>query len=401
VPNRKVSIIEKVKIAGGRWTNLSVKIPKSKPNGRGLYLKDSRDGKFYLVWREGEHRRYHPVHGPLRDAITAKEQKELYLAGIAKGLHVEDPSLGNTRLTIAAGFSEYLSVLTGRGNTVPLHTFALRQFEEWNTKHARNKKLYLDAIDRQHVLAFKKWAMEQGDGKTGGPNDEVTAVWKCMRVNKAIKTMLNLGPGQGPVKKSDFAEVLNRKPTVVTYTKDERERFLACCEGAVFLIWSLFLKSGLRLKELSHLEWTDIEWFTHVIHIRLKMVKDGDKQVEFRPKKHSIRDVAIADDLFKLLEELRKMSKSHLVFPTRTGRINIRLWDSCKRIATRAGVDASKFMPKNFRSTYATNRLRQGYTLAEVRDQLGHRDMRSVEHYADALKAEELVKSGRASAGWD
>lgn len=246
-----------------------------------------------MLWREGGQRRYHPVRGALKDAIKSKEQKELYLASIAKGLHVEDPSVGNNRLTIAAGIDEYLSVLTGRGNTVPLHTFALRQFQEWNAKHARHKKVYLDAIDRQHILAFKKWAMEQGDGKNGQPNDEVTAVWKCMRVNKAIRTMLGLAAGQGPVKKSDFAEVLNRKPTVVTYTKDERDRFLTCCKGGAFLIWSLFLKSGLRHKELSHLEWTDIDWVTHVIHIRVKIVKDWDKQVEFRPKKHSIRDVAI------------------------------------------------------------------------------------------------------------
>ena len=304
MPNFKVSIIEKVKLANGKWTNLTVKIPKSKPNGKGLYLKDSRDGNFYLLWHEGGQRRYHSVRGSLNDAITSEEQKELYLASVAKGLHVEDPVTGRTRLTIAGGIDEYLSVLTGRGNTVSLHTFALRQFQEWNTKHARNQKVYLDAIDRQHILAFRKWAMEQGDPRNGKPNDEVTAVWKCMRVNKMIKTMLGLAPGQGPVKKSDFAEVLNRKPTVVTYTKDERDRFLACCEGDSFLIWSLFLKCGLRYKELSHLEWTDIDWCTHVIRLRVKFVKDGDKQVEFRPKKHSIPDVAIADDLFLLLEQL-------------------------------------------------------------------------------------------------
>ena len=213
--------------------------------------------------------------------------------------------------------------------------------------------------------------------------------------------MLNLGPGEGPVKKSDFGEVFNRKPAVVTYTKEERDSYLACCRGVAFLLWSLFLKCGLRLKELSHLEWKDIDWATHVIHIRLKWVKNGERLVEFRPKKHSIRDVAIPDDLFTLLQNHKETSKSHLVFPTRTGRINMRLWDACKRIAKRAGVDASKFMPKNFRSTYATNRLRNGYTLAELREQLGHREMHSVEHYADALKAEELVKSGRATAGWD
>jgi len=176
MPNLKVSIIEKVKLASGKWTNLPVKIPKSKPNGKGLYLNDSRDGNFYLLWREGAQRRYHPVHGRLEDAITAKDRKELYLASIAKRLHVEDPSVGNTRLTVAAGIDEYLSVLTGRGNTVPLHTFALRQFQELNTKHARNKKVYLDAIDRQHILAFKKWAMEMGVAHFGYPHSNSTRV---------------------------------------------------------------------------------------------------------------------------------------------------------------------------------------------------------------------------------
>ena len=126
MPNLKVSIVEKVKLASGKWTNLPVRIPKSKPNGKGLYLKDSRDGNFYLLWREGGQRKYHPVHGALKDAMAAKERKELYLAGIAKGLHVEDPSVGNIRLTVAAGIDEYLNILTGRGNTVALHTFALR-----------------------------------------------------------------------------------------------------------------------------------------------------------------------------------------------------------------------------------------------------------------------------------
>lgn len=316
--NLKVSIIEKVRIAKGMWENRPVEIPKPKPNGKGLYLKDQREGKFYLVWREGKRKQYEPVHGRLSDAIQKRERKELYLASVAKGLRVEDPTATSSRLTIAAAINDYLSILTGRGNTVALHTFSLRQFEEWNTKHARNKKTLLDAIDRQHVLAFYKWAMEQG-GRSGEPNDELTAAWKCIRVNKMIKTMLNLGPGEGPVKKSDFREVFNRKPAVVTYTKDERDLFLACCVGVVFLLWSLFLKCGLRLKELSHLEWKDIDWATHVIHIRVKLVTDGAKVVEFRPKKHSIRDVAIPDDLFTLLKNLKETSKSHLVFPTRTG----------------------------------------------------------------------------------
>ena len=57
--------------------------------------------------------------------------------------------------------------------------------------------------------------------------------------------------------------------------------------------------------------------------------------------------------------------------------------------------------PKHFRSSYATNRLPNGYTLAVIRDQMGYRDIHSVEHYLEAMRSEELVRSGRADAGWD
>jgi hypothetical protein len=80
--NLRVSIIEKVKQADGTWTNVTVKIPKSKPGNKGLYLKDRCEGKFYLLWREGKRRVYHPVEGRLDDAIRAKEQKENYLASV-------------------------------------------------------------------------------------------------------------------------------------------------------------------------------------------------------------------------------------------------------------------------------------------------------------------------------
>lgn len=92
--NLRVSIIEKVKQADGAWTNVAVKIPRSKAGNKGLYLKDNRDGKFYLLWREGKRRVYHPVEGCLSQAIRAKEQKETYLASLAAGLRVERPDPG-------------------------------------------------------------------------------------------------------------------------------------------------------------------------------------------------------------------------------------------------------------------------------------------------------------------
>jgi hypothetical protein len=73
------------------WRNVSVKIPKSKPNAKGLYLKDRHEGNFLLVWREGGRKRYSTYIASLPETIRAKDQKELYLASLAKGLKVRRP----------------------------------------------------------------------------------------------------------------------------------------------------------------------------------------------------------------------------------------------------------------------------------------------------------------------
>jgi hypothetical protein len=81
VANLKVSIIEKIKV-DGVWKAVPVSVPKEKPNGKGLYLKDHREGKFLLVWREGGQKRYSGYIPSLPEAIREKKQKELYLAGV-------------------------------------------------------------------------------------------------------------------------------------------------------------------------------------------------------------------------------------------------------------------------------------------------------------------------------
>jgi integrase len=296
VANLKASIIEKIKVDGA-WKSVPVKVPKAKPNGKGFYLRDRREGKFLLVWREGGRKQYSNYILSLPEAIQAKEQKEIYLASSAKGLKVEDPTEGKTRPTVNAAIDEFLTGLSGRGNTVATYKQNLKQFQRWNSGIARQKRSYLDQIDRQHIMAFKKYL--ETDVEIG--NDEYTAAWKCIRVNKMIKTVLKLGSGQGPVKKSDFSDVLNRKPAVTTYRKDERDKFLATCKGVKLIIWTLFLKCGLRLKELSHIEWSDIDFVRRIVRIDKKKVKDGDSVVDFIPKKWSIRDIAIPSDLMALL----------------------------------------------------------------------------------------------------
>jgi len=171
--NLKVAIIEKLKV-NGNWTNKSVEIPKPKPNGKGFYLKDRRDGKFLLVWREDGLKKYSDCILTLPDAIRAKEQKELYLASLAKGLKVEDPSDGSIRATLGAAIDEFLENLTGRGNTVPPYTQNLGQFQQWNSTVSKSKKTSVDQIDRHHIMSFKKYLETNVDVQ----NDGYAAAWK-------------------------------------------------------------------------------------------------------------------------------------------------------------------------------------------------------------------------------
>jgi integrase len=82
--------------------------------------------------------------------------------------------------------------------------------------------------------------------------------------------------------------------------------------------------------------------------------------------------------------------------------VNIKLLDQCKLVARRAGLPENKWKIKSFRATFATNRIRNGKCdLATVREQLRHRDLKSIEHYLDYVKNEELIASGKVDSGWD
>jgi integrase len=393
--NLKVSIIERLKL-DGKWVTKSVPAPKSRPGAKGLYMKDDRESIFMIIWREGSAKKYSPYITTLREALRQKSQKEAYLASVAQGLHVEDPTSGKVRLTISAAIDGFLADLTGHGNTVQQYTRNLRQFEKWNHETAKSRKTYVDQIDRAHIFAFKRY-LESEIG-----NEDYTACWKCVHVNKLVKVTLGLAAGKGPVTKGDFSEVLNRPPVVTVYTAEERDKFIAACVGVEKVIWTLALKCGLRSGEIAHLEWMDIDFTRHVIFIRKKMMPNGKQTIEFRPKKGSVGDVPIPSDVLAMLEELQKTARSNVCFPTPSGRVEQNLWLHCKQIAARAGLDVAKFKPKNFRSSFATQLCKnRNFSMPEIRNLLRHRDLGSIKHYLDAATAEELAASGRMDAVWD
>jgi hypothetical protein len=153
-----------------------------------------------LLWREGGQTRYSRYIPTLPEAIRAKEQKELYLAGLANGLKVEDPTEGKIRLTVDAAVDEFLNGLTGRGNTVPTCTQNLRQFQHWNSSIATAKKTFLDQIDRPHIMAFKTYLESDPTIQNG----QYTAAWNCIRVNNNDQNDAKAATGAGVCEEVGF-----------------------------------------------------------------------------------------------------------------------------------------------------------------------------------------------------
>ena len=389
MPNRAVSIYEVVKQNGTRsWR--AVEIPaREKPLGKGLYQKDNRHGKFYISWYEGTRKRFKKVKGDLLSlAISAVEAKTWELVHPER---VKEDIPDDERLTLAGGVYRYLEQMAGNNNlTVKEHRHALEEFQKWSTS------TFVEQVTRAELLRFKDYLQRTRK------NDELTAVWKIVRVNKFYKWAMKKGPGEGLVKTTEFKSVLKRKPKIEVYSKEELEKFFAACNPVQFVLFQLYYKCGLRNKELAHLEWTDIDIKRREVDIRRKRLQNGDEKKTWAPKHGSEGVVVFPALLVPLLEDLKKNAKCNLVFPTRNGRVNIKLLDQCKLVARRAGLSESKWKIKSFRATFATNRIRNGkYDLATVREQLRHRDLKSIEHYLDYVKNEELIASGKVDSGWD
>jgi site-specific recombinase XerD len=130
---------------------------------------------------------------------------------------VQDPTLPDARLPISVAINGYIDALMGAKATKKAHRHDLREFEAWNEGLAHRKKKYVEEIDKAHMRRFFEYLVDDEP-----ENCPFTAAWKLMRVNKFIRTVLELDPGKGPIRKSDYRRELKsgqNRPEI--YTRDE------------------------------------------------------------------------------------------------------------------------------------------------------------------------------------
>jgi integrase len=153
-------------------------------------------------------------------------------------------------------------------------------------------------------------------------------------------------------------------------TRGELERLLAHCADDLRDIVAIAVGTGMRIDELMHLQWDDID-----LDHRLITVQRGRQGL---PKGGRIRHVPILDSVLPVLEKraLRRAG-SVLVFPGKDGAVRAKspVQVAFKQALKRAGLDTSVRF-HDLRHTCASWWVLAGGDIFRLSRMLGHADVR-------------------------
>jgi len=400
----KVKIYERVKL-DGKWTRRPVPVPDRRKRDGRLFVHQNRQGKFQISWYENRKKQWQEVTNPasdaelpyLSDAVKVAEDKAWFLNN--RHRKVTDPTT-----EAAAGkkldqeIETYLAAKSGCKKTRSAHSHALTEFQDWATQQKKGRGIrYVDEITKPLLRDFFDYLVDGDEDEDGPENVPFTAAGKVMKVNAFYRDVFDLVEGQGVITKKDYKRELESSKVPEIFTKQEIDAMFAVMDEDEYLAFSLLYEAGLRKREWMHLEDTDLisnELQPGCFNSEIRV--ESKPNWHFQTKTGTSRNVWIPKELMdRLLRRKAEKRVSKLLFGTSNGKPDYHLWDRLKAIARRANLDPTTVWVHKWRATAATNWLRskelggKGWDIGYVRQQLGHGDLKSIEHYIAIVKNEE------------
>jgi integrase len=330
---------------------------------------------YCLHFYEKGTRKWLSVGSDLNAANAARGQKEQDLLVLNDGEDTQpkhSPAVPKTLEDLRTAFIHDKRTTIKKDGT-PLHPNTIRSFEVVTRGFLDTvKRAFPSQVTKQDL---KDWMMKLRQGDPARSRKAVSHRTVCNLYDSVAAFLMFSGV--------DHKKLLPQceRPTPVeetpqAYTMQEWSKFMfVVASERDALAFEFLLKTGAREREMTYLEWTDLDLGTN------PTVKFQTKQ-GFRTKTGKSRVVPLERGLAEKLAAWHAGNKaSRLVFPTAKGEIEAHFLRTMKEYAKKSGQDETNFWLHKCRDTFATWSLRRGVDIRTVQHWLGHADISMTQRY--------------------
>jgi integrase/recombinase XerD len=249
----------------------------------------------------------------LRDKLTATKLAH------RSGLTIEQAEdLENVgRVSVKEAVEDFLKAKEHKAKrTVAAYRLALNCFLDCLPHRVR----FLDEVTEATVRHFV-------DSMTTAGLSPKTVKNRVLIVSFLLKRM-------GSKVKTKWAELptIESQP-VRAFSQDDLRKVFSAMDEEQHAAFCFFLGTGCREQEVSHAEWSDVDFQHRIFTVRAKA------EWGFAPKSHEARQIPIPEELVTMLRERKKQASAKLIFPNRDNRPNGHFLRVLKRIAFRSGLN--------------------------------------------------------------
>jgi len=368
-----------------RWS----KSPKDKVRvGRGTIRKHAVSKVWYFHYR-GENGRWKSVTTGHTDKDGAMEWAlghSLELTRIEKGIIKPGEKVSNEAIVTAV--DQWLDYIRNQRTAGTYRTYVscannLKKYLEGRPRLRR-----LDQFDTAEVLRYRDWLLK-GSGKVKA-NQKKTADNNLV----VLRAFMNYCVAMKKVRENSIHEhgagvqvfFKEKKPRIETYTRAEYARIVKHAPSELGRRCRFLAASGLRIDELAHLEYSDVDRDRGWLHVRAKTTQDG---VKWMPKDKTDRKLPLNDELRKVIGELSTGAgddpKGYL-FPGKPGPHRAKnlarsTLNELKNLSTVTGIPKSKLTSHNFGRYFVSQCADCGIDILCVMEWVGHDDWEMVRRY--------------------
>lgn len=316
---------------------------------------------------------------------TEKQAYESYLSYKLKVVKGEYVPANKRRLRVQDLYNKWVNVYETSGVQPSTLAVTKRYFKLHILKDLGN--VYLDKLTATQCQdAVNKWY-------------EV-APKTCKRFAFYTAKLFRYGINMDLMKDNPMKRVTVPKPPRDTdkfdefYSKDELNKFLAAAKKyniKYFTFFRVLAYSGMRKGEILALKWSDVDFKRKTIDINKSLSIDEDNHLYISPCKTraSVRTLSMDDETMNYLKEWRTrqqkdmfklglnfLSKDNLVFANTKGSFTAqskpRRWNIaiCKKYGLR------RIKIHGFRHTHASLLFEAGAKMIDVKERLGHSDIK-------------------------